>query len=224
MRFILSALLYAFVVILPVCAEKEIHRETLDYVLQTPNYTNLSQLTRYLVKPYRTDYDKARAIAYYIASHIAYDEYMYNNNKKTKLRVKQRNPQEILQSKVGVCADFASLFTAMCQMAGIRVNTIHGYLFDVTEDLRVNKMHRNTRTHAWNYFEYQRRKVLVDVTGMAQGRTGYEEYVTNAKRRRAVNEIKKQNQTYGVTPFYFDFDEKEEKELYRKAHVPNGRY
>lgn len=224
MRFISLALFYAFIVILPVHAEKEINRETLDYVLQTPNYTNLSQITRYLIKPYRTDYDKARAIAYYIASHIAYDEYLYNNNKKTSLRSKRNNAQDVLQSRVGVCTDFALLFKTMCQMAGIRAYTVHGYLFDVDNNMRVNKMHRDTHAHAWNYFDYQRRKILVDVTGMAQGRTGYEEYVTNAKRQRAVNELKKQNKTYGVTPFYFDFNEKEEKELHHKTHEPNSRY
>ena len=33
----------------------------------------------FLEKPFDNDYDKAKAIAFWIASHIYYDEYLYNN-------------------------------------------------------------------------------------------------------------------------------------------------
>lgn len=222
MRLIFCLLFYICIFISPVYAEGTIHQKTLDYVLQTPPYTNLSQLTFYLTKPYQDDYEKARAIAYYIASHVAYDEYLYNNGKKTRLQRKKRSPQEILQSKVGVCSDFALLFTTMSQMAGIRARTVNGHVFDVYENTYMVKRSKKP-PHAWNYFDYKGRKVLVDTTWMAGGKTGYENYVTEFNHRQAINELKKKDLTYSVDPFYFDFNAKEEKEKFLQLHVSKNK-
>ena len=42
---------------------------------------NRQKLVSYLTRPYKNDYEKLQSIAYWIASHIAYDEYKYNNGK-----------------------------------------------------------------------------------------------------------------------------------------------
>ena len=49
------------------------------YVNKTPRKyeNNLSSLVSFLVKPLDDDYDKAKAIAFWIASRINYDEYLY---------------------------------------------------------------------------------------------------------------------------------------------------
>ena len=57
------------------------------YVNKTPRdkEQTLTSLVSYLIKPLDDDYDKAKAIAFWIAGHINYDEYLYNNGQTTKL-------------------------------------------------------------------------------------------------------------------------------------------
>lgn len=222
MRFSFIILCALFCLLTPVYAQSDLHKQTLEHVLNAPNSRTLSSLTYYLTKPYRNDYSKARAIAYYIASHIAYDEYLFNNGKKTPLSTQKRKPDDILQSRVGICSDFALLFTKMCQIAGIRAQTVHGNIFDLDERMRVIHSHNPTQ-HAWNYFEYRGRKVFVDTTFMAGGTTGYDSYVTDIKHRRAVDKLKKENNTYSVNPYYFDFDPKQEAEQRHKKRVSRTR-
>ena len=61
-----------------------------SYVDNTPRNVenNIAPLVRYLTKPFNDDYDKAKAIAYWIASRIYYDDFLYSgtDNKDTYLR------------------------------------------------------------------------------------------------------------------------------------------
>lgn len=209
-------------------AEYNLDEDTLDYVLSTPRYakTNITSLTYYLIKPYKNDYDKARAIAYYIASTVAYDEYIYNDEGRTKLRVRPQKAKDLLKSKVGICKDFAVLFEAMCQKAGIEANVIYGYAFNV--DTETGRKIRNQRDlsqsgHAWNSFKYLGKKIIVDVTFMGQGRTGHEKRITEMQHKRVLNKLKRQDNMYDLTPFYFDFSYAEEKKLYGIEHVERGQ-
>ena len=179
----------------------------------------MSGLALYLTKPYENDYDKAKAIAYYVASHIAYDEYLFNNGKKTNLRRYNNQPQKVLQNRAGVCGDYAKLFAALCQKAGIEAYIIHGNVFETDKNMRIIKPRGKETGHAWNYFKYQGHKVFVDVTFMSQGKTGYENYINNFKHRQAINKLKKEDKTYNITPFYFNFSEDEEARQEHKKHV-----
>ena len=51
-----------------------------SYVDNTPRNVenNIAPLVRYLTKPFNDDYDKAKAIAYWIASRIYYDDFLYS--------------------------------------------------------------------------------------------------------------------------------------------------
>ena len=124
----LICLLFVFFCVFPVYAENQLNQNTVNHVTNIPvrYQKNLSELTRYIIKPYRNDYDKARAIAYYIASHMVYDEYQYNEKGRTKVKYRRQTPQEFLKTRVGICADFADLFTAMCKLSGISAGTLEG--------------------------------------------------------------------------------------------------
>lgn len=216
MKYLLC-LLFVFLTVFPVYAENQLNQNTVNFVTGIPvRYEkNLSELTRYIVKPYRNDYDKARAIAYYIASHMNYDEYQYNEKGRTKVKYRTQTPQEFLKTKVGICIDFADLFAAMCKLSGISAGVLKGYTLTGREmPTAANK--RNSG-HAWNYFMYRGKKVYVDTTFMSKGGTGHEHLVTEWNRKQAISKIQRENRfstkTHGIDPFYFDFTYNQEKKV-----------
>ena len=187
------------------------------FVNKTPRDTekNISSLVAFLEKPFDNDYDKAKAIAFWIASHIYYDEYLYNNGGATRLRQKYngQSAKDLLRTRVGICGDFAELFETMCKRAGIRVGTISGYAYPANKYLS-SSVKRNSG-HAWNYFVYKGDKIYVDTTFMSKGSTGIKGSASELGRRRAINNIRKQNKkksrVNGFDEFYFDFDYKDEE-------------
>ena len=189
-----------------------------DYVAAAPRNSenNIKTLTRYLTKPFNNDYDKAKAIAFWIAGHINYDQYFYNNGKTTRLynTYKGQSPNDLLKSRAGICADFARLFKEMCQSANIKAYEVSGYAFS-SDKLRTTASLRYAG-HAWNYFLYNNNKIYVDTTFMSRGATKLlGKKVTNIRHRRALREIRRQNKHNSVMKdfdeFYFDFSYKEEE-------------
>lgn len=172
-------------------------------------------LAKYLSKPFDNDYDKAKAIAYWIAGHIYYDDYLYNNGQTTRLirSYQRQEPRELLKSRVGICGDFADLFNALCKKAGIRARTVSGYAYPARHSL--NQRNKQNSAHAWNYFYDGAKKIYVDTTFMARGTAGASGRVNNLQHRRALKEIKKDSQKHrrivnDFDAFYFDFDYKDE--------------
>lgn len=221
MRLFIFVISCVFCMLSSVRAEQTVDQDTWNYVSSIPEYENrnISRLAFSLVKPYKNNYDKARAIAYYVASHISYGEYLYNNGKRINLRGQKRGAQDILKSKVGTGDDFSLLFNTMCQTVGVRTYTVQGDVFDVDQNLRPIKNRQSTRPHAWNYFEYQRHKIFVDTSFMGNGRTSYDTHNSNVPHRKGFDEAKKQNQIHDITPFYFDFDPDKEVQTYRLKRV-----
>lgn len=136
----LSLLIFAVIFCLTAfcCHAADVRRYTStqikSYVDNTPRNVenNIAPLVRYLTKPFNDDYDKAKAIAYWIASRIYYDDFLYSgtDNKDTYLRkgYQKQTPAKLLRSRAGICIDYANLFTAMCRKAGITARVIYGYL------------------------------------------------------------------------------------------------
>jgi len=189
------------------------------YVEKTPRQdeNSISSLVQYLVRPLDEDYDKARAIAFWIASRINYDEYLYNNGETTKLirGYKGQEPRELLKSRVGICGDFAALFEEMCKKAGIRVHQVHGYAYPGSRTKSTYKLKQGSYGHAWNYFLYKGRKVYVDTTFMAKGTAGVSGRISNRMHNRALKDIKQDNkyksQINRFDDYYFDFDYDDER-------------
>ncbi|SHM08567.1 Transglutaminase-like superfamily protein [Chitinophaga jiangningensis] len=69
-----------------------------------------------------------QALYQWIATHIAYDipgMYQQKNYRDTAAVL-----QQVLRSRVGVCADYASLYARVCQEAGITAYTVNGYCLE----------------------------------------------------------------------------------------------
>lgn len=170
----------------------------------------ISSLVDYLVKPFDNDYDKAKAIAFWIASHINYDTYLYNNGKTTKLfsAYQGQTAKDLLKSRVGICGDFAELFIAMCKEAGIRARKVYGYAYPSENKPSAREL--PNYGHAWNQFAYKGEIINVDTTFMSRGVTKLSGRATNLRHRRALREIRRENkydsQMNDFDSFYFDFN------------------
>lgn len=188
-----------------------------SFVEQTPrNVENrISTLAEYLTKPYNNNYDKAKAIAFWIAGHINYDSYLYNNGRTTKLlnTYMGQSANDLLKSRVGICGDFAELFATLCRAAGIKAVKVHGYAYSTNGYLSTKELQNSG--HAWNYFLYKNQKIYVDTTFMAKGRTKLSGRPTNLRHRRALKEIRRDNkytsQMNDFDDYYFDFSYRQEE-------------
>lgn len=95
--------------------------------LQIPkSLTKTTELiASYINTNFSTDIDKSRAIYIWVASNIQYDiENMYAINFYEKKEEKIAKP---LRTRKGICENYASLFTDICQKAGLKSFVIEGY-------------------------------------------------------------------------------------------------
>jgi len=218
--FLLTFILFIFVGG-SVCATHYSSSRIKHYATNTPRAVenNLSSLTRHLIRPLDDDYDKAKMIAFWIASHINYDEYLYNDGATTKLikTHKTQSSDELLESRVGICGEFATLFNDMCRIAGIRSGIITGYAYP--SRLRLRNKERKNAAHAWNYFLYKGKRIYVDTTFMARGKTSPRRRATEVAHKRALRKVQHDNedksQINDFNDFYFDFSYKDEM---KKSH------
>ena len=204
-----------------VCAQIAVNKNMESYVnrISVQDEKNLNRLTKYLIKPYGSDYEKAMSIAYYLSSRIAFDDYLYKNTHSVKAKIKHRKLKTILKSRSAIGSDFSALFVAMCQKAGIKAYEQRGYILPQNE--RLSSRNKADKIHVWNYFFYQGKKVYVDCALMSGGRTSFPMFIRGIdtdQGSKENNEIFARN-IYSINAFYFDFDYREEEKLYGVRHV-----
>lgn len=184
---------------------------------------NRQKLVSYLTRPYKNDYEKLQSIAYWIASHIAYDGYKYNNG---KISLKELNYEyDALQYRTGICTDYAKLFADMAKDAGISgVEYVTGYVLENQNRIKRRYTSRdiNGIGHAWNRVQLGKRKFFVDTTYMAEGHIGGDKiraassfkHKVDLKKRSYKNTV---NMT--VCDFFFDFTPEQELRQYNTIHL-----
>ncbi len=180
---------------------------------------NLNKLTRYLVKPYGSDYEKAMSIAYYLASRVAYDDYLYQTNHSLSLKTRPKKAKAILKNKAGIGVDFASLFVLMCQKAGLKAYMQYGFVLPAEE--RLQPHNKREKKHVWSYFFHEGRKVYVDCAFMSGGRTSFPTFIKEQGQKQTRSNTDKMfaNKIYPINSFYFDFDYASEKQLYHLQRI-----
>ncbi len=198
------------------------------HAFNTPNHVtnNLDHLAKYLTRPFKNDYDKLKVIAYWIASHLAYDHYKFDNGKVYEKEIEYK--YDILKAKMGICSDFAKLYKEMAEAAGVsaEVEYVTGYVFSPRR-IKSYYMQREVPPlgHAWNEITLGKRKFFVDTTYMCANRVGQ----SNKKRKSSLahrQEVKKRNITKekfstNINTFYFDFTPQQEYEKTNKIHLLN---
>lgn len=120
--------------------------------LQTPASatTSISSLSAYLTADARDDREKARAIFRWITANIEYD---------TSREVGVIAPEIILAERRGVCYDYALLFEALAEAAGMKAELIIGHSKKFQPDAEQTGSWLN---HAWNVVEIAGEWQLLD--------------------------------------------------------------
>ena len=91
------------------------------------NNNNLNRLVHYLVQPYKKDVEKARVLLAWIVYNIDYDGYKLNAGEDKLKDKRKQNRQffipdnDILETRLGVCGDIATLYKQMGQFAGLEI-------------------------------------------------------------------------------------------------------
>lgn len=103
----------------------------------------LTDLVAHLVEVCETESEKAEIIYYWIAQNIAYDIDGYLDGSYQTDTIKLH----CLQTKVGVCENYADLYQAMAKQAGLEAYVVHGYAKGLGRGPSDNFYSMN---HAWN--------------------------------------------------------------------------
>lgn len=172
-----------------------------NYAMNTPKRVtkNVKTLTRYLLKPTKTDLEKTRVLFRWVAHNISYDVDAYNSG---SYRNKRTTPETILRDRKGVCDGYAKLFGEMAKTAGLEVKQISGWAkgagFSKKGELAKEP------DHAWNMVKIGGNWHLLDATWAAGN-------VNGTKFTRAFNAH------YFLTPpeqfIYNHFPEEENGQL-----------
>jgi hypothetical protein len=132
------------------------------YALGTPaKFTrDVPTLTAYLIKPAKTEMEKARVLFRWITANIQYDDDGYNSG-----QYGHDNAEEVLKVRNGVCDDFSELYMAMAKSAGLEAEKVSGYAkgYGYVEGKKFEKT-----DHAWNALKIDGKWHLFDAT-WAQG-------------------------------------------------------
>lgn len=137
---------------------------------EAPILQNSNQLTSFvhkLVRPFKTDEEKARVLLAWIVYNIDYDSYKSNaivdNLDKSKKRDKELviSQNNILETRLGVCEDIAKLYEKMCTIAGLDAVSIKGKTRDEKTTLAEFE---DGVSHMWNAVKINREWEYVDPT------------------------------------------------------------
>ena len=179
---------------------------------------NITQLVHSLTKGTTDKYKKAQAIAVWIASHIAYDNYSYKamtgGKVSKRLASGEQTAEEVFKTRIGTCKGYANLYAKMLDIAGLQNDKVYGFVIDNAR----NKANANKRVkqetigHVWNKVNIpgHRGGVLVDITWMSRGQTAQtNKRLTQHIKNRELRKIKRERPTYSYNMKYFDFTYKD---------------
>lgn len=117
--------------------------------IRTQNYSNIEQLHNQIVKPYFNEEQKVYAIAKFITNTIEYGE-------------RARKPLNTINSREGVCQDYAELFIALCELSNIENNYVTGDGKTSAQDIGFY-----SSNHAWNVVKVNGHYQIYDLTWAA---------------------------------------------------------
>lgn len=138
---------------------------------KTSTYS-VNDIAAYVKANFKTDEEKARAVFYWIAQTISYD--VENMNKNKLYDSEQQIVDEVLNNRKGVCAHYATLFSQICNEAGVKAFVVNGF---TRSDGIVAKL-----SHAWNVAFINSKWCFFDPTWGAGG-------VMNGRFVRKLNNL-----------------------------------
>lgn len=116
----------------------------------------LEDLAAYLAAPAQNDEERARAIYRWIAANIDYDV-----AGMMAARI-ERTPEKVLAERKGVCSEYSTLFSRLCELSGLEAVVIEGY--GKGYGYTVGSKVQDQSNHAWNGVKIDGVWRLVDPT------------------------------------------------------------
>ena len=169
---------------------------------------NMHRLVHHLTDNMFDKTEQAKAIAVWIASHIAYD---HDANAAYRIGT-QKNGQsadEVFKNRIGICVGFSELYEKMLHMAGIKSEKVYGFVIDSAPNQTKAKImvKKEKIGHVWTKIYIPGRQPLyVDTTWMARGTFGGGKHGrTEQARKREIRQNKRENKAYHHNMNYFDF-------------------
>ena len=217
--------LFSFVLMFQTCdVEARVSQSLLNRAIKTPERyaQDMETLVSYLTENIKDDYDKAKVIAYWIASHVVYDNFLYYKGKVVRLREGvscKDDLGDIFTTRTGVCCDYAELFAQMGAMAGLDVKFISGYASSEKPSLGLSDKKSGNYSHAWNSFKYKNKDILVDTTWMATGnlrKTGSTCHAHNQAIKKWMQSFNSRSYVFDVNDEWFDFGK---NRRLKKTHI-----
>jgi len=177
---------------------------------------SMPRLVNYLVQGERDKKEQAKAIAVWIAAHIAYDNYTlaakagkYTGKKvSNRLQAGAQTADEVFKIKIATCVGYADLYEKMLSMAGISSSKVYGFVLEHAASTTTAKHQIKGEKvgHVWNRVEISGRPVLVDITWMGSGRAGTsQQRLTPVMKQQELRQISREKPTYSYRLSYFDF-------------------
>lgn len=136
-------------------------------------------LAKTLTEGKSTDKEKFDAIYAWVVNNISYDQRRYNSGRAFS----KKKANKILRKRKGICTDYAYLMDTLCSVAGLKNQTVTGYVKEVIFDVNDTLFFDN---HAWNAVWLDDSWFLYDATWSA-GYSSYE-YTRFGKWRLKVLE------------------------------------
>ncbi|MFZ9613226.1 MAG: transglutaminase domain-containing protein [Crocinitomicaceae bacterium] len=124
---------------------------------------SMEDIAAYISRSARTDLEKARAVYVWVTDNISYNDWGYNNGD-----FGDNSAENVLQTRVAVCAGFADLFTEIAVKTGIEVITVTGYAKGYGYDEGDSFDESN---HAWNAVKIEGSWRIFDATWGQGGAT-----------------------------------------------------
>jgi hypothetical protein len=121
--------------------------------------SSLENLAKYLVRPCRSDRDKARAIYRWITDRIAYDAEAFLNS---KIDVEGNKSESVLKERKAVCQGFSALFMDLSGRMKLETERVEGHAKGL--GYVAGSPLGDRERHAWVAAKINGRRQLIDPT------------------------------------------------------------
>lgn len=123
---------------------------------------NLQELSDEICHNANNDYDKVKAIAYYVAENIYYNHVAADKC----VTADTISLETVLETNTATCAGYSNLFSALCNMQGIYCVNLRGGTH-LNEYISADKLINTPINHEWNAVKIDNEWIFVDITWLS---------------------------------------------------------
>ena len=120
----------------------------------------------------QNDYEKMKAIAYYVAENVYYNHIAADSS----VTADTISLEFIMDTKIATCAGYSNLFSALCNMQGIYCVNLRGGTYSVDYETSEHLMNMPIN-HEWNATLIDNEWIFVDITWLSNNKYTENGYV-----------------------------------------------